>query len=135
MASGVPVHSYKTVADAHWGYHQVELDEESWRLTTFIIPWGQYQYCRTPMGHCSAGDAYTKRFDDAIMALPRKYKCIDDTLPYDTSVEEAFWHTYEFLEVCAETGVTLKLEKFQFCKREVLFVGYHLGWDTYPWNA
>jgi len=29
MASGVPVHSYKTVADAHWSYHQVELDEES----------------------------------------------------------------------------------------------------------
>lgn len=29
MASGVLVHSYKTVADAHWSYHQVELDEES----------------------------------------------------------------------------------------------------------
>jgi len=78
MASGVPVHSYKTVADAHWGYHQVELDKESRRLTTFITPWGQYQYCRMPMQHCSAGDTYTKRFDDAIMDMPRKYKCIDD---------------------------------------------------------
>lgn len=30
-----PSHSYKTVADARWGFHQVELDEESGRLTTF----------------------------------------------------------------------------------------------------
>jgi len=67
----------------------------------------------------------------SIKDLPRKYKCIDDTLLYDTSVEGTVWHTYEFLEVCAETGVTLKPEKIQFCKKEVLFVGYHLGWDTY----
>ncbi|XP_076058554.1 uncharacterized protein LOC143035571 [Oratosquilla oratoria] len=131
MASGVPAHSYKTVADAHWGFHQVELDEESRRLTTFITPWGRYQYCRTPMGHCAAGDAYTKRFDDAIIDLPRKYKCVDDTLLYDAGIEEAFWHAYDFLEVCAKAGVTLKPEKFRFCQREVDFAGYHLDWDTY----
>lgn len=37
----------------------------------------------------------------------------------------------EFLEVCAKTGVTLKMAKFCFCQREVDFVGYHLDWDTY----
>ena len=36
MVSGVPVHSFKTVADAFWGFHQVELQEESKCLTTFI---------------------------------------------------------------------------------------------------
>ena len=66
MVSDVPPHSYKTVADAHWGIHQVELEEESRHLTIFITAWGRYQYCRTPMGHCSAIDAYTKRFDDTV---------------------------------------------------------------------
>ena len=83
MVSGVPLHSYKTVADAHWGFHQVELDEESQRLTTFITSWGRYKYLRTPMGHCAAGDAYMKRFGDAIQDIPRKFKCVDDTLLYD----------------------------------------------------
>lgn len=87
------------------------------------------------MGHSAAGDAYTKRFDDAIADLPRKYKCVDDTLLYDTNVEEAFWHTYNFLEVFAKAGVTLKPEKFQFCRREAAFAGYHLGWDTYEPTA
>ncbi|XP_076043631.1 uncharacterized protein LOC143026747 [Oratosquilla oratoria] len=83
------------------------------------------------MGHCAAGDAYTKRFDNAITDLPLKYKCVDDTLLYDAGIEEAFWHDYNFLEVCAKAGVTLKPEKFCFCQREVDFAGYHLDWDTY----
>ena len=131
MVSGVPFHSFKTVSDAFWGFHQVELDEVSRKLTTFITPWGRFQYKRTPMGHCSASDAYTRRFDDAIQDIQRKYKCVDDTLLHDESVEEAFWHTYEFLQTCARKGITLKPEKFKFCRREVDFVGFHLGWDSY----
>ncbi|MPC59953.1 Polyprotein P3 [Portunus trituberculatus] len=84
----------------------------------------------TPMGHCSAGDEYTKRVDDAIQGIARKYKCVDDTL-YDSNVEEAFWHTYEFLTTCAAKGIILKPEKFQFGRREVDFVGFCLGWDEY----
>ncbi|KAG0701317.1 Retrovirus-related Pol polyprotein from transposon 17.6 [Chionoecetes opilio] len=131
MVSGVPVHTYKTVADAFWGFHQVELDAESRRLTTFITPWGCFRYRRTPMRHCSASDAYTKRFDDSVQDILRKYKCVDDTLLYDTCVEDAFWHTYEFLDTCARAGVTLKPEKVWFCRREAEFVGFHLGWEHY----
>lgn len=49
----------------------------------------------------------------------------------DTSVEEAFWHVYDLLETCAMKGITLKPEKFKFCQREVDFVGFCLGWDSY----
>ena len=131
MVSDVPPHAFKTVVDAHWGFHQVELDEASRPLTTFITPWGRYQYCRTPMGHCSATDAYTKRFDDAIAGFPRKHKCVDDTLLYDGDIETAFWHTYDFLALCADKGITLKPEKFKFARREVEFVGFHLTWEAF----
>ncbi|XP_076042081.1 uncharacterized protein LOC143025983 [Oratosquilla oratoria] len=131
MVSGIPRHTYKTIADAHWGFHQVELQEASKKLTTFITPWGRYRYCRTPMGHCAAPDAYTRRFDEAIAGIQRKVKCVDDTLLFDASVEDAFWHTYNFLETCATKGVTLKPEKFKFGRREVDFVGFHVGWDAY----
>ena len=131
MVSNIPPHTFKTVADAYSGYHQVKLDEESQRLTTFITQWGRYQYLRTPMGHCAAPDAYTKRFDDVIVSVDRKYKCIDDTLLYDSSVDQAFWHVYDFLELCEKHGITLNPSKFKFCKREVEFVGYHVGWEAY----
>ncbi|XP_068232102.1 uncharacterized protein [Palaemon carinicauda] len=82
MVSGVPKHTFKTVADA-------------------------FRYRRTPMGHCSAGDVYTRRLDDAIQDIQRKYKWVDDTLLYDDSIEGAFWHAYDFLETCSAKGVTL----------------------------
>ncbi len=131
MVAAIPAHTFKTVADAHWGFHQVELEEESRKLTTFITPWGRYRYRRTPMGHCAAPDAYTKRFDDALVDIQRKFKCIDDTLLHDESVEGAFWHAYELLEACARQGITLKPEKFRFGRREVEFVGFHVGWESY----
>ena len=83
------------------------------------------------MGLCSSTDAYTRKFDDVIEHIPRKSKCVDDVLLHDTSVEQAFWHTYEFLETCAQKGITLNPEKFKFCCREVEFVGYHIGWEAY----
>ncbi|MPC98483.1 Polyprotein P3 [Portunus trituberculatus] len=124
MVSRIPRHTYKTIADAHWGFQQIQLHEES------ITPWGRYRYSRTPMGHCAAPDAYTRRFDEAITGIPRKFKCVDDTLLFDPSVEEAFWHAYDFLETCSTKGVTLKPEKFRFGRREVDFVGSHVGWDV-----
>ena len=81
MVSGIPERTFKPVADAFWVFHQVSLDVESRRLTTFIAPLGRYRYRRSPMGHCSASDAYTRRFDDAIQDIPRKFKCVDDTMP------------------------------------------------------
>ncbi|XP_045104394.1 uncharacterized protein LOC123499928 [Portunus trituberculatus] len=60
-----------------------------------------------------------------------QFKCVDGTLLFDSSVKEAFWHTYDFLETCAMKGVTLKPEKFKSCRRQVDFVGFHIGWDTY----
>ena len=131
MISSVPSHCYKTKLDAFWGFHQVPLAVESRSLTTFITPWGRYRYLRTPMGHSSASDAYTKRYDDAVLDIPRKFKCVDDVLLYDSSVEQAFWHCWEYLETCARARITLSPDKFSFCKKEVDFVGYRLGWESY----
>ena len=49
LVSSIPKHTYKTVADAHSGFHQSELDEASSKLTTFVTPWGKYRYPRTPI--------------------------------------------------------------------------------------
>ena len=57
--SNIPSKVYKSVFDAHNGYHQVALDKESIKLTTFITEYGRYQYLSAPQGHIASGDAYT----------------------------------------------------------------------------
>ena len=123
LAMQVPAGSYKTVLDAVDGYHSVLLDEESQPLTTFITEWGRYMYTRMPQGFIAAGDAYTSRYDQIISDVPRKVKIVDDVLLYDSNIETAFYHTFDFLCLAYQNGVVLNITKFQFCQLDVEFAG------------
>lgn len=131
IVSSIPSKSFKTVLDAFNGYHQVPLDEPSIKLTTFITEFGRYQYLRAPQGHIGSGDAYTRRYDDVIKCVPRKHKVVDDVLLHDDNITQAFYHTFDYLTLCAENGITINPQKFRFAHKEVDFVGYHVGWDNY----
>ena len=131
LINNIPGKTYKTVLDAHNGYHQVLLDEKSVPLTTFITEYGRYQYLRAPQGHIASGDAYTRRYDDIIASVQRKIKIVDDVLLYDNTIEESFFHVFDFLYLCATNGITLNPEKFKFAKPEVNYCGFFIGWESY----
>ena len=69
------------------------------------------------------------RYDDIIKDIPRKVKVIDDTCLYDDTIESSFWHTWDYLDVCARNGIVLNIEKFVYCKEEVEFAGLKLTKD------
>ena len=131
IISSIPSHSYKTVLDAYNGYHQISLDEKSIELTTFITEIIRFQSLRAPQGFSGSGDMYTRRYDEIIVNVPRKGKIVDDTILYDSNIEEAFHHTFDYLRLCAENGITLNPEKFRFSRKEVEFCGFLIGWDGY----
>ena len=126
LASQVPSHTKKTVLDATDGYHAIELDEESRKLTTFLNIWGRWRYLRLPQGYSAAQDAYTRRYDEIIKDVPNKVKCIDDTLLYSDDIEHAFFAAFDYLTLCAENGITINKSKFQFCQDTVTFAGLKL---------
>ena len=123
LASQIPPNTYKTVVDATDGYHGILLDEESQLLTVFITEWGRYMYLRLPQGYKAAGDAYTRRYDDVICDVKRKVKIIDDSLLHDDTIEEAFFHVWNFLTLLANSGVVANIEKFKFARQTIEFAG------------
>lgn len=129
LAQTIPAKTFKTVLDAWNGYHAIALDEESKNLTQFITEFGRYRYCRAPQGYLASGDAYTRRFDEITQDVPRKAKCVDDTLLWDTSIEDAFWHTFDYLSLCANNGITFNAEKFVFAQMDTDFAGLHITDD------
>lgn len=129
LATQVPARTWKTVLDATDGYHSVLLDEASQPLTTFITEWGRYMYLRMPQGFLASGDAYTSRYDDIIGQVPRYVKKVDDTLLWDSNIESAFWHTWDYLALCAKNGVVFNISKFQFCQEVVQFAGLKVQTD------
>ena len=73
--------------DATQGYHQVPLDEESSKLTTFLLPSGHFRFLRAPMGLSCSSDEFCRRSDKVIEGLPGIRKLVDDILvqaPFET---------------------------------------------------
>ena len=79
------------------------------------------------MGLHTSGDAYTRRFDDITCNTERKVRCIDDTLLWDGSIESAFWHTFDYIKLCADNGIVFNKEKFAFAKDVVEFAGFEVA--------
>ena len=79
-----------------------------------------------PQGYLAAGDAYTRRYDEIIKDVPNKVKIIDDTLLYDSSIENSFFHTWDYLKLCEDNGITVNEPKFVFCEDTVEFGGLKL---------
>ena len=68
------------VLDCVKGYFQVELDEESSKLTTMLLPWGRYRYTRAPMGLSCSSDEWCARSDRALQVL--------DIFPENTKADQ-----------------------------------------------
>ena len=128
-ARRIPQNTWKSVMDAVDGYHSVEIDNESSKLTTFITPWGRYRYLRFPQGHCNAGDAFNGRVQEILSKIPRLVRLVDDICLYDDTIEGAFWHAWDLLETCARHGIVLNESKLQFCKSEINFAGLTVNND------
>ena len=50
-------------ADLKDGFLQIQLDEESSKLTTFQTPWGRYRYPRMPFGISPAPEYFQRKMD------------------------------------------------------------------------
>lgn len=131
LVSTVPSSTRKTVVDAWNGYHSLALDEKAKNAVTFITEWGRYRYCRAPMGFHVSGDAYTRRFDDITADQTQTVRCIDDSLLWDDSIEQSFWHTFDYLKLCNDNGIVFNSEKFQFAQETVEFAGFEITKDGF----
>ena len=127
QARSVPQGKKKTVLDAWNGYHSVPIRPEDRHLTTFITPWGRYRYRSTPQGYIAAGDGYTRRYDEIVSHIPNKTKCIDDALLWADTLEESFYQTVKWLDICGRHGITLNPKKFTFGEDTVEFAGFQIG--------
>ena len=60
-------------------YFYVPLDEESRDLTTFLLPQGQFRYCRGPMGLNATRDIFYRDTDSALQGIACK-KLVDNIM-------------------------------------------------------
>ena len=106
------------------------ISTEDRHLTTFITPWGRYRHKTAPQGYIASGDGYTQRYDEIVSDIPNKTKCVDDTLLWADSLEESFFQTVQWLDICGRHRIILNPEKFTFDQDSVEFAAFEITLDS-----
>ena len=117
---------YFAMLDAKCGYHQMPLKDGEEGITAFVVPFGQYEFCkRTPFGLKGAGYSFQRfmsvilgesNFQDAICYL-------DDVLVWGATWGEFITRLRRVLERISVSGLALSAKKCSFGVNEVYYLG------------
>ena len=124
----LPTSSWFLKFDAVHGYFQVPLDDESARLTTFLVESGRYRFLRAPMGLNPSSDHFCERSDNALSAVENLLKIVDDGLLQASTKQDLLLQFEEVLKCCRKNKLTLSKSKLQF-GQSVLFAGHIISKD------
>ena len=120
---------YFSKMDANSGFWQIRLDKDSREYTTFITPFGRYQYCKMPFG-ISAAPEFFQRQMCKILGDSKGVVCMmDDILVVGNTKEEHDRRLEEVLNKLECSGMTLNKDKCEFGVKEVKFLGHILSGD------
>lgn len=113
--------------DLKWGYHQVELDEDSREITTFATHTGLYRYKRLMFGITAAPELYQHIIQQVLQGCEGVHNISDDIIVHGRSLEEHDRRLNKVFERLREKGLTLNPDKCQFRISRIVFMGHVLS--------
>jgi len=93
--------------DLRWGFHQIELEEQSRKITTFITHKGLFRYKRLMFGISSAPELYQHTIQQVLEGCEGAYNIHDDIIIHGHTVKEHDARLRKIFERIQEKGLTL----------------------------
>lgn len=112
---------YFTLLDLEDGFHHVYMAENSIKYTSFITPFGQYEYQRMPFGLKNAPDRFQRFVNEVLSSVTRTGNVviyIDDFLIATETIEQHFKILAEVFQLLTENLLELRLDKCRFLYEE-----------------
>ena len=113
--------------DLKWGYHQLELSEESRDITTFTTHAGLYRYKRLMFGVTSAPEIYQHAIQQALHGCEGVRNISDDIILHGKDDQQHDERLEKLLERLQQRGLTLNSAKCKFKMPQLEFMGYLLS--------
>ena len=132
---------FKTNMDKTSGFWQVDLTERAKDMMAFITPQGRiFKWRVMPFGISNAPALFQEMMSQVLCLVKKRPAVqelltrgavleahIDDVLLGTNSVEEYLVLLSEFFEVCQEQHLRIKLEKCEFLRSEMEYLGFTIG--------
>ncbi|KAL3992407.1 methyl-CpG-binding domain protein 2 [Sarotherodon galilaeus] len=115
-----------SVLDLRSGYYQIPMAEEDKEKTAFICPLGFFQFERMPQGITGAPATFQRVMEKAVgdMHMIEVIVYLDDLIVFGRTLEEHEQRLIKVLDRLEETGLKLSIDKCQFCRPQVTYVGH-----------
>ena len=113
--------------DLRWGFHQIELHEDSRDITTFITHEGLFRYKRLSFGVNAAPEKYQHVIRQAIAGVEGVVNIADDLIVHGKNTSEHDQNLHKLLAKLQEKNLTLRCDKCTFRMNKVVFMGILLS--------
>lgn len=117
--------------DLKSAYHQLELDESSREITTFVTHKGLFRYKRLMFGVNSAPEIFQKIMEGMLSTCPNVLNYIDDIIVFGSCDEDHDAALKSVLDVLKENNVTLNQAKCVRKTKKLMFLGHVLSADGF----
>ena len=110
--------------DANSGFWQINLHPESRKLTTFITPFGRFQFKKMPFGISAAPEFFQRQMGRIIEGLEGVLCMMDNILVFGKNEIEHDKRPDAVFEKFRQARLTLNKEKCEFRMNQVKFLGH-----------
>ena len=112
-----------TEMDMGWGFHQIELDEESKENAIFQTHEGLHRMERLYFGPSASSGIFHHEVHKALTGLKGATNIHDNIIVWGRSFEEHYENLEACLKRCQEKNIVLKASKSTFCMSEIDWFG------------
>ncbi|XP_038060004.1 uncharacterized protein K02A2.6-like [Patiria miniata] len=113
--------------DLKYGFHQIELDEQSRDITTFVTHKGLYRYKRLMFGINAAPEMYQNVISQVIGVGEGVANISDDIVVYGKTQEEHDQRLDCVMRKLKERNLTLNKDKCEFGVHKITFMGHTMS--------
>jgi len=112
-----------TTLDAKSGFLQLELDQDSSYLTTFVTPFGRYRFLRLPYGISSSPEIFCHTITDIFEDIEGVECYVNDLLIHAPTETEHDVILRQVLDRCKQRDLRLNENKCTFRQIELKYLG------------
>ncbi len=121
---------YATSLDLNMGYYHLELDDDAKELCTIVLPFGKFEYQRTPMGLCNSPDIFQEKMNELFQGLDFVRAYIDDLLCITKGdLDDHLGKLDGILTRLGEAGLKINDKKSFFASGALEYLGYWITRD------